>query len=183
MSAESVSPFLKVIFDISLNNCCLPNEWRKATVISLHKSGKKCEPANYRPISLTSVCCKIFEQIICKYIRKQLDRSGFFYCKQYGFRPSYSCDSALLTFTHNIIQSLENNSEVDAVALDFQKAFDVVPHDKLMSKFSELNIDKTVILWVQSFLQGRTQCVMVNGAVSRERFHRVFRKHICKRRL
>ena len=64
LCAAEVSPFLQFIFTQSLNEGTLPRDWLKANITPIHKKGDHSVPANYRPISLTSVCCKIMEHII-----------------------------------------------------------------------------------------------------------------------
>ena len=158
--------YFKVLFDMSINNGYLPSDWKKAIIVPLYKSGTRSDPLNYRPISLTSVSCKIFEQLISNYMRQILEERNFFYPKQFGFRPGYSCESALASFVYDILDTVDTGGQVDCVFIDFCKAFDVVPHSQLILKINDLDIDPRVKTWARGFLLGRSQCVRMGDDCS-----------------
>ena len=93
------------------------------------KKGEKI-PGNYRPISLTSVPCKLMERIIRDAIVKHMTDNNLFSKAQHGFIKGKSC----VTFLENITQAIDNEEDVDIVYLDFCKAFDKVPHRSLLKK-------------------------------------------------
>ena len=135
----------------------------------MFKKGAKCEPSNYRPVSLTCVACKLLEHILCSHIREYLDRSGAICPNQHGFRKKLSCESQLLVTTHDLLSRLDSNDEVDVAILDFSKAFDVVPHKRLLRKLRLYGIEGRTLTWISSFLGGRTQSVLVDGVRSHSR--------------
>lgn len=135
-------------------------------VVPLHKGGSKHSPNNFRPIPLTSVPCKIFEHVIYSHLANFLDSNAFFSLYQHGFRKTFSCETQLLSFTHNLHSILDRGSQADCVFLDFSKAFDKVSHQLLLFKLSKLNIDLNVLQWIQHFLSHRSQFVSVNGSNS-----------------
>jgi hypothetical protein len=92
------------------------------------------------------------EHIVAKHIRTFLDSNDILVDQQHGFRSHRSCDSQLLTTFHDIASSLDQKSGVDAVILDFSKAFDKVSHPKLLSKLSFYNMDPEIIQWTASWL-------------------------------
>ena len=96
LCAAEVSPFLQFIFTQSLNEGILPSDWLKANITPIYKKGDRSVPANFRPISLTSVCCKIMEHIIFHACMAHLENKDIINSAQHGFRPGYSCTSQLI---------------------------------------------------------------------------------------
>jgi len=90
-------PYLAQLLDITMNNGTLPGDWKRATVISIHKGGDRSLVTNYRPVSLTSVVCKQMEHVIASYLRQVWDKNDWLYEGQHGFRPGYSCESQVIT--------------------------------------------------------------------------------------
>ena len=134
----------------------------------IFKKGSRCDPANYRPVSLTSVPCKLLEHILCTHIRGHLDRIGAVTDVQHGFRARHSCESQLLLTTHDLYRCQDRKEQVDVAVLDFSKAFDTVPHDRLLGKLEFYGITGPVHNWIRAFLKGRSQRVMVEGEHSRK---------------
>lgn len=118
---------------------------------------------NYRPISLTSICCKILEHIIYSAIFQYLNSINYLTPSQHGFRSGFSCNAQLVEFQHYISQALDNNTPVDAIFLDFRKAFDTVPHNLLDNKLASLNINYKIHSWIRNYLHAREQCVVLNS--------------------
>lgn len=137
-----------------------------ASVAPIHKSGPRNVINNYRPISLTSVCCKILEHVLYTAIVKHIDSNSLLNSNQHGFRHELSCVTQLVEFTHVLAAALDDNSSVDCIFLDFQKAFDTVSHYLLLQKLSSFDINPQVIAWVAEYLRERRQCAVVNGEQS-----------------
>ena len=165
-AANEISPFLKIIFDQSLQTGKLPDDWVEANVAPVFKKGDRHSPANYRPISLTCVCAKLLEHIICKQIMSHFSENKMLTPVQHGFRSKHSCESQLLITTDEFIQNFESKTQTDVVVLDFSKAFDVVPHQRLLHKLDHYGIRGTTLNWIQNFLTNRTQKVVVDGSSS-----------------
>ena len=85
---------------------------------------------------------------------------------QHGFRSKHSCESQLLITTDEFIQNFESKTQTDVVVLDFSKAFDVVPHQRLLHKLDHYGIRGTTLNLIQNFLTNRTQKVAVDGSSS-----------------
>lgn len=164
--AHELAPCLTVLFEQSLATGKLPKDWLNANVSPIFKKGNRNLAANYRPISLTSVICKIFEHIITKHIRNHLDMHGILSPFQHGFRYKHSCESQLLITTHDLMRHRDKNHQVDVAVLDFSKAFDTVPHAKLLHKLHHYGIRGPILLWIETFLRNRHQQVVVNGVES-----------------
>ena len=138
-------PYLARLMDITLNNTTLSNDWKKAIMIPIFKGGDRSSVGNYRPVSLTSVVCKQMEHVIAGYLRQIWEKSGWLYEGQPGFRLGYSCESQLVTVCQDFADTLEEGGQMDLIIIDFSKAFDLVPHDRLMTKITETRVDWRVV--------------------------------------
>lgn len=158
--------YLCLLFSQSVSTGMLPPDWKHGKVVPVHKSGNKQSPLNYRPISLTSVPCKLLEHIIYTHIMDFLDSNNFFHPAQHGFRKGYSCETQLAMFVHDLHVNLDSNLQTDAIFIDFAKAFDKVPHERLLLKLAALNLNDDVLAWIKEFLTNRSQSVSVNNQMS-----------------
>jgi hypothetical protein len=95
-TATEIAPALAAIFNMSLTQGKLPTNWSQANISPVFKKGSKQEAANYRPVSLTCVCCKLLEHIVCHHVRAHLDEQNILSQYQHGFRKGHSCESQLL---------------------------------------------------------------------------------------
>jgi len=163
-----VIPFLVRLLEITINNGTVPTDWKKATVVPIFKGGCRADISNYRPVSLTSVVSKIMEYVITKYIRETWEKTNWLSEKQHGFRPGYSCDSQLVTVCQDLADSLDTGERIDAIVIDFSKAFDLVPHDRLLFKISNSGLDSRILAWIKDFLTGRTQKVRIQQELSND---------------
>ena len=109
---------------------------------------------------------KSLEHIICKQITSHFSENKILTPVQHGFRSKHSCESQLLITTDEFIQNFESKTQTDVVVLDFSKAFDVVPHQRLLHKLDHYGIWGTTLNWIQNFLTNRTQKVVVDGSSS-----------------
>ena len=161
--AEEIAPALTFIFTQSLTTGQVPSEWKKQWITPIYKKGPKCEVSNYRPVSLTCVTSKLLEHIICSQVRGHLDTHGILTWFQHGFRAGRSCETQLAVTMHDLHKLADLGTKVDMDILDFSKAFDVVPHTRLLNKLQFYGINDEVCCWIRNFLEGRTQRVMVDG--------------------
>jgi hypothetical protein len=164
--AHELAPVLIVIFNQSLSSGTVPSEWLLAHVTPIYKKGNRHLPENYRPVSLTSVPCKILEHVVCRHVLQHLEKNSILSSLQHGFRSGHSCESQLLVTMQDILQRIDNNNQVDLVILDFSKAFDVVPHQRLLTKLDHYGIRGQPLNWIRAFLSGRSPRVLVNGEMS-----------------
>ena len=166
VAAEELAPILTVFFQMSLDAGEVPEEWRDARVVPIFKKGEKHLPQNYRPVSLTSVMCKLLEHIVHSNIMGHLDQHKILHDAQHGFRKRRSCESQLLITIHKIARKLSKTAQVDVILLDFAKAFDKVPHQRLLHKLQYYGIRGPALNWIASFLKERKQKVVVEGSTS-----------------
>jgi hypothetical protein len=155
-----------LIFRASLSTSQLPIQFRSANVTPLYKKGDKTIASNYRPVSLTSVLCKILEGIIRKRIEDYLYQNNLITKQQHGFVKGKSCTTNLLETLDFISFHLNSGKPVDAVMLDFAKAFDTVPHRRLLLKLKVYGINGLVLMWIESFLKNRRQRIIQGVIVS-----------------
>ena len=152
LSAE-LAPILTHIFRQSVSTGQLPEVWRRAYVSPIFKSGTVSAAENYRPVSLTCIPCQLLEHIFCSHIRSHLDRYGALSPANHGFRKKYSCETQLLLTVQDLLtRKNKTNTQVDIGVLDFAKAFDKVPHWRLMSKLRLYGIHGEAARWIQAFL-------------------------------
>lgn len=161
-----ISEPLAIIIRKTLEDGCLPADWKMAHVTPIYKKGAKEIAANYRPVSLTSIICKMTETIIRNEIMVHLDREGIFSSKQYGFINNRSTTTQLLNYLDFCCDAISNKDVVDCIYFDFAKAFDTVPHRRLLWKLESYGIKGKTLDWIKAFLMERQQLVKVNGVES-----------------
>ena len=144
----------------------MPRIWKDATITSIFKKGDNSNPGNYRPVSLTSIVCKVMESIIRDKIMKHLHLNDLLSECQHGFIPMRSCVTNLLEVINKWTGALDEGKPIDAVYLDFAKAFDSVPHQHLILKIDSYGIMSKVQNWIRAFLTDRRQRVSISGSVS-----------------
>ena len=136
-----------------------------ANVSPIFKKGDKSKPANYRPVSLTSVYCKVIEHIIHSHLMKFFEDQNILTDYQHGFRKKRSCESQLITTIQDLASGIDSSTQIDAILLDFSKAFDM-SHERLAAKLHHYGVRGPTLNWIKSFLAGRTQRVIVEGVAS-----------------
>jgi len=164
-AAELARP-LTLIYQNSLNEGRLPQAWREANTTPIYKKGSRANVTNYRPISLTSVCCKILERFVRNALLQHMISNEYLSDSQHGFVQGRSCTTQLLRVVDKLTEILDQGGAVDMVYLDFAKAFDTVPHRRLLTKLGGYGVHDKVLEWIGHFLQGRKQRVSVAGSYS-----------------
>ena len=150
-------------FSATLNLNTVPSDWSKALITAVYKRDNKSLPSNYRPISLTSLCCKVMEHVVLSHMAKHLSKNNIIIDEQHGFRQRFSCKTQLITTIHDWAKSINVCCQTDAILLDFLKAFDSVPHQRLLLKLDYYSISGNLLLWIKAFLSNRSQFVFING--------------------
>ena len=153
-------------FNLSLKEGVVPFEWKEANIIPLFKKGSRNKSENYRPVSLTSVICKLLERLIKYHMVDFLVKHKLLYSSQHGFLKVRSCLTNMLCFLEEITKWIDVGSPVDIIYLDFQKAFDKVPHQRLLLKLKAHGIGDSITDWIEQWLTDRRQRVVVDGEVS-----------------
>lgn len=132
----------------------------------ISKSDDPTFPSNYRPISLLSLVSKVLERIVHTRISAFIYPNNLLSSCQFGFRPCSSTQEALLLVTRNWFQLLSKHRQVACVFFDVKKAFDSVPHRKIISSLSDIGIKGSLLNWLRDYLSGRYQRVVLDGTTS-----------------
>ena len=152
---------LTMLYEASLKQQSVPDDW------------KSFSGADFKTWSMVKSCqadfshlhpCKILEHIMHSHIFKHLEAHNILSKDQHGFRKFHSCESQLLTTLHDFAAHLDSGSQIDAILLDFTKAFDKVTHQWLLSKLSHYGIQGALLNWIKSFLTNRSQRVVLNNS-------------------
>ena len=101
---------LSIFFSSSLEFGVVPADWKDAGITPLFKKGKKSDPQNYRPISLTSLVCKVLESLIKDSILSHLSKFSLIRSSQHGFTKNRSCLTNLLEFMEEVTSTLESRN-------------------------------------------------------------------------
>ena len=164
--AETMAKPLTIIFNNSIHEGQVPKIWKEGIVTAIFKKGKKCLPSNYRAITLTSVVCKILEKLIVEKIVKHLKTNLLNDKYQHGFTPKKSTVTNLIEVLNIWSESISHGIPVDVIYLDYEKAFDKVPHKRLLLQLNKFGIRGNTLAWITDYLKNRTQRVRVNGTIS-----------------
>lgn len=167
-TAHQVAAPLKYIFQKSLDTGMVPGDWKKATVCPIHKKGDKCNVENYRPVSLTSVVCKVLESLVRGHINNYLAATNKMSSHQFGFMQGRSSVENMLLSLEDWTRTVDEGGAVDILFLDFKKAFDSVPHRRLVEKVRSIGLSDQCRVWIESFLTGRSQQVRIGDKLSKE---------------
>ena len=140
-TALQVAPSLRALFNKSLNVGALPDEWKVANVVPVHKHGEKSYVEHYRP--LLSIISKVLERCILNNIKyhvyEQLSHT------QYGFMPGKSCITQLVEVLDRIGRELDHGKQIDVLYLDMSKAFDRVSHTKLLHRLRQFGFRGNIL--------------------------------------
>ena len=146
--SSELSPVFSILFQATIDQGIIPKDWKKADVAPIFKKGIKSCPANYRPVSLTSVVCKVMEHIVCSNILRHCDKYNILTDAQHGFRKRRSCETQLILTVQDLVKNLDSKGQTDIILLDFSKAFDKVPHQRLLHKLHHYGITGTPHAWI-----------------------------------
>lgn len=157
---------LTLLFKKSVETGDVPLDWKSANVTPIFKKGGKGNPDNYRQISLTSIPGKILESIIKDQVIDHLNTNNLIHDTQHGFMKNKSCTTNLLEFLEIVTNSVDKGQCFDIVYLDFCKAFDKVPTERLLISLKAHGIDGFLLTWLENWLRNRRQRVVLNGLFS-----------------
>ena len=166
--AKSLAPGISTLFQKSLDSGILPKDWTDANVTPVFKKGDKHALENYRPVSLTSVISKTLEHIVCHHMHAHFDEHKVLTDVNHGFRSGFSCETQLTVTIDELARNTDAGFQTDVAILDFSKAFDTVPHKKLLHKLQSYGVRGNLHKWISSFLCHRKMKVVVDGESSTE---------------
>jgi hypothetical protein len=163
---DEIAVPLSIIFNSSLRNGSIPEIWKIGYITAIHKKDSKSLCENYRPITLSSVICKLMEAILRDNIMQHMISNHLFSTVQYGFIPGRSTILQLLSALDDWTEAIDKGQGTEIIYLDFQKAFDRVPHRRLLAKINHYGIRRKFEAWIREFLFTREQRVVIQGKQS-----------------
>ncbi|KAK4828165.1 LOW QUALITY PROTEIN: hypothetical protein QYF61_024414 [Mycteria americana] len=164
--AEVLTKPLSILYQQSWLTGEVPVDWRLANVTLIYKKGRKEDPGNYRLVSLTLVLGKVMEQNLLSAITRLVEDKQAIRPSQHGFMKGRSCLTNLISFYDKVTRLVDEGKAVDVVYLGFSKAFDTALHSILIDKLAAYGLDRHMLRWIKSWLDGQTQRVVVNGVKS-----------------
>ncbi|XP_065679053.1 uncharacterized protein LOC136093750 [Hydra vulgaris] len=147
----------------SISTGDVPNLWKKSNITTIFKKRSKLQPSNYRPISLTSVVCKVIESLIHDCVKKFCTKHNLISKALHGFVSKRECVTNLLEAHDILTQSM---FPADVIYTNFAKAFDKVPHRRLLHKLQAYGISETLLKWVKNWLTN--SCTLEETIVEQE---------------
>ena len=163
---DVICPILCIIINLSFKFEILPVVWKTSVVSAIYKKGNKESVSNYRPISLTCICCKIMESVLRDRLINYLSHNNLISSQQFGFVKGRSATLQLVGLLDDMLKFLDNGSQVDILYTDFEKAFDKIPHQLLLQKLCNYDISGSLLSWIADFLCNRIYTVCINGCLS-----------------
>ena len=157
---------LQIIFQRSLDTGELLADWKKALITPVFIKASRIDPANHRRVSLTCICCKLLEHFVNRHTLNHLVEHKILADSQYYSRKGDPVTLKLLLTCHDLPSVVNDCGQVDMLVLDFAKAFDTVAHARLLAKVKSYGITNGLQNWLRSFLEGRTQKVVIDGETS-----------------
>ena len=166
LCCDAICEPLHMVFNQVLISGSFPFDWKKASIVSIHKKGDQQTLQNYRPVFLLPICGKIFERFSFNEMFRFFLDNKLITTNQSGFKLDDSCISQLLSITHEIYKSFDDGLEVRSVFLDISKAFDKVWHEGVIFKLEQNGISGDLLNILTDFLSNRKQRVVLNDHVS-----------------
>ena len=165
-AAPVISPSLAGLFNKSIQDGSLPEDWVSANIAPVFKRGNKHLISNYQPISLTSIVSKVLERLIHHKLYSFLEQQEVISHTQFGFHKRRSTVHLLLSAVDDWARTLYQRGSTHCLFLDFSKAFDTVPHQQLLLKLQHYSVEGCLLNWFRAFLMHRRQRVVINGCAS-----------------
>ena len=161
---------LLAIFNNSWKTGHVPQNWREADMVPIHKKGKdRTKAGSYRPISLTSCAGKLMERLINTRLLWHLEKTNIITPKQAGFRQHRSTEDQVTYIAQKIEDGFQDKQNTLTVWIDMEKAFDKVWKNGLRLKLQKSGVTGCMYQWISQYLNNRKARVHVNGAYSRKK--------------
>ena len=165
-SAEEIAKQVTNIFRKSLDETDLPEDWKSSNITPIFKKDSRKKVDNYRGVHLTAQLCKTMESLIKEDIVEHIMKNKLMKDTQHGFQSGKSCFTNLLLFLEEVTKNLDEGKPVDILYMDFKKAFDSVPHQRLLKKLKSHGISGKLLDWIEEWLCKRRQRVVLKGKTS-----------------
>ena len=164
--ASDILPALTHIINLSILQSTFPNMWKQAKVVPLLKKGDPLTPKNYRPVALLPIFSKILERIVFNQLVENLDLHNLIHPNHHRSRAGHSTATALIQMYDRWVEEVDDGNMVGVMMVDLSAAFDMVDHNILLQKLELFGLDDLSLMWMKSYLSGRSQSVFVDGCMS-----------------
>lgn len=159
--ADAIASNITFVFNSSIATNIFPDVWKLANIVPVYKcKGSKTDPSNYRPISILPLVARTFEKLICTQLASYCTYTNVIPPNQHGFRKSGSCETALIAATDHWLQCVDQGEIVATLLIDLSKAFDTIPHQRLLCKLRDIGFNTNALHWFKSYLANRKQRVI-----------------------
>ena len=166
LAANDLVPAITHIINLSLRDASFPTSWKKAKVVPLLKKGDALDPKNYRPVALLPILSKILERAVFHQLVEYLDENSLIHPNHHGSRKGHNTTTALIQMYDYWVKAVDNGEMAGAMMLDLSAAFDMVDHKILLEKLKLLGMESRTVMWMKSYLTGRSQSVCIDGCLS-----------------
>ena len=164
---SEILPAVTHIINLSITSRIFPTSWKRSKVIPLHKKDDLLNPKNYRPVAILPILSKILERVVFNQMISYLDSNGLLHPNHHAYRAQHNTTTALVQMYDGWLQAAEAGQLAGVCLLDMSAAFDVVNHHLLGEKLALYGFDEYALDWVSSYLSGRSQCVSIEGSLSK----------------
>ena len=155
------------IINLSITTRTFPNSWKKSKVVPLYKKDDVLNPKNYRPVAILPVFSKVLERVIFNQVVVYISENNLIHPSHHAYRSNHNTTTALIQMYDIWLDSLEKAEMAGLCFLDMSAAFDIVDHSLLIKKLELYGFESSMVEWVSSYLTGRSQCVSIDGSLSR----------------
>ena len=162
-----ILPAITHIVNLSITTKKFPQNWKKVKIIPLHKKEDPLNPKNYRPVAIVPILSKVLERLIFNQIVQYLTENKLLHPNHHAYRVHHNTTTALIQMCDVWLESVGEGELTGACLLDMSAAFDIVNHSLLIRKLELYGFESNIIEWFQSYLADRTQCVCIDGALSK----------------
>ena len=163
MSAPYIADSLTYVYNLFIHTAIIPDAFKCAKCVPIHKAGDFNDVKNFRPISVLSLLCKPFERHIFNHLYHFFETFNLLHFCQSAFRKGHSCETALLNITERLYNSCNDGQLAGLVFIDFSKAFDMIDHLRLILKLKHYGISNHTLNILKSYLSNRTQSVCIKS--------------------
>lgn len=163
---HQLSKPLTFLINLSFMSGIYPERLKHALITPVHKKGDTLNFSNYRPISVLSTIAKIFDKIYLERITAFCNKHNILSKYQFGFRKKCNTELAIASIYKLLLNALDKSSYGMCVFLDLEKAFDSVPHTRLLQKLEHIGIRGLALRWITNYLLNRTCSTKINNNIS-----------------
>ena len=159
---------ITLIINMSLESGTFPSKWKNAIIRPLlKKKGLDLELCNYRPVSNLSFLSKVLEKAALEQFNLHIESQSLLPDYQSAYRQGFSCETALIKLTNDILWAMEDQKVTTMMAIDLSAAFDTVDHEILLEVLTrQFGISDMALNWFSTYLRPRSFCVNIGSSYS-----------------